>query len=62
MTLGIGAQSAPSRMTSPTLVNGVNPAVSGFGSPTTLTLTVQIATANAAANARLLGYFLRRIG
>lgn len=62
MTHGIGAASAPSRMTAPTLVNGVSPSVTGFNVATTLTLTVQIATANAGANARLLGYFLRKVG
>jgi hypothetical protein len=62
LTFGIGTASVPSRMTAPTLVNGVSPSVSGFSAPTTLTLTVQIATANAGANARILGYFLRRIG
>ena len=61
MTHGIGAASAANRMTSPTLVNGVNPSVTGFNAATTLTLTVQIATANVGANARLLGYVLRRI-
>jgi hypothetical protein len=61
MTHGIGTASAPSRMTAPTIVNGVNPGVTGFNAATTLTLTVQMATANAGANARLLGYVLRRI-
>jgi hypothetical protein len=62
MTHSISATpGAPSRMVAPTSVSGVNPGVTGFNAPTTLTLTVQIATANAQANARLLGYILRRV-
>jgi hypothetical protein len=62
MTHGLTAASAATRLAVPTIVNGVNPGVTGFNAATTLTVTAQLGTASANANARLLGYILRKLG
>ena len=61
MTFGYGPIGAPSRLSTPTLLNGTSLAVAGFGAATSLTLTAQMASASANANARLAGYFLRKL-